>query len=323
MPVAPPARGVRGPANLTSGDPLRDNLFKLFGRSFVRAEKGKAGSGRVVYRDAARIAVELCGQPWAQATIFPDRVLLARRFLKETGLGAGSEADFIRHVLMANFWASAWTGIFLGLDAREFSVYCVAKGVEHLRHALQRKRGVILLHSHTVFTQLFWRWLEHQHIEPGITLWQWTWSRERSEKDDPKLRAIESAKEMHAATRLLKDGGIVHSLADGRWGTDRYSMEFHGRQRVFQSSFAELALLTGARVLPVDVILRPDGRVRIEIGEHFVSDNSGKDRNGNVELLVHEYVRHLAGRWRRHGSNLEWFQINRHLSLPPIKNQEA
>jgi len=323
MATPPPARGARGPANIRSADPMRENLFKLFGRSYVRAERLQPGAGRAVYRGAARMTLDLCGQPWAQATIFSEESKLTRLFLKETGIAAADPEPFVQQSLMANCWASAWTRILLAAERKYFGAYCVAKGEDTLRAALAEKRGVVLTHSHTVFAQLFWRWLEHQGIPEGITLWQWTWNRERKEKEDPKLRAIESAREMLAATRLLRDGGIVHSMADGRWGGDRIEMPFFNRKRVFQPGFAELAVMTGAPVLPVNVILQTDGRIRVDIGTRLTDHAGVKDRNQRVEKLVHEYVRQLTGRWRRYASNVEWFQMARHLKLPQLEKKES
>lgn len=322
MAIPPPARGARGPARFKSGDALREGLFKLFARSYRRAEKTQVGAGRAVYRSAARMIHELCGQPWAQATIFPEETRLAQRFQQETGLAAGAPGAFVQQALMTNCWAPAWTEILLAAPHDEFLAYCVVKGEEELRAALAGKRGVILAHAHTVFAQLFWRWLEHREIPAGITLWQWSWNRSREEKEDPKLRAIESAKEMHAASHLLRDGGLVHSLADGRWGGDRAPVPFHRRMRVFQPSFAELAVMTGAPVLPADVILQVDGRLRIDIGARFSEADAAASRSEKVDHLMREYVRHLAGRWRRHAGNLEWFQMNRHLTSPRLAKKE-
>lgn len=322
MAMPPPARGARGPANVRSADPLRENLFNLFGRSFLRAERMQPGGGRVVYRAAARMTLDFCGQPWAQTTIFPEETKLARLFLQETGLAAADPDAFVQNALMANCWAPAWTRILLAAKREEFASYCVVKGAEDLRAAMAQKRGVVLTHSHTVFAQLFWRWLEHEGIADGITLWQWTWNREKKEKEDPKLRAIESAREMHAAAHLLRDGGLVHSMADGRWGGDRVALPFYNRKRVFQPSFAELAVKADAPVLPVDIIMQADGRIHMEIGARLADAAEEKDRNLRVEKLVREYVRHLAGRWRRYASNLEWFQMGRHLKSPRLKKKE-
>jgi hypothetical protein len=314
--IPPPARAARGPARLSSGDPLREGFFRLYARSFERSEKIKPGSGRAVYRAAARAALELCGQPWAQGTIFPEETKLAREFLRETGIADGAEDAFVQQALLLNAWAPAWMGLLLKFSRDEFKAYCLVQGLEHLRVAQQEKRGIIFAHAHTLFTQVFWRWLEHVKIPPGITLWQWTWNRPRKDKEDPKLRAIEGGREMYAAARLLREGGVVHSLVDGRWGGDRVAVEFFNRKRIFQPSFAELSLMTGAAVLPVDVIVRTDGRIRIDIGERLAPPAPDVARDKRAEHLVHEYVRHLAGRWRRYAANLEWFQVRRHLSSP-------
>jgi len=317
--LPPPARGPRGPARVKSQDPLRENLLELFARSFQRAEKHERGSGFKVYRWASSMYYRLCGEQWAHTTIFPATTELAKKFVTETGLQVTNVHAFVQHALMANSWASTWTGPILELEKDRFRLYVKGLGLEHLRAAIKAGKGVILAHSHTVFSQIAWRLFEHEGIPEGMTLWQWTWDRPREQLEDPKIRAMEGAKEIFLATRALRDGGIVHVLADGKRGGEKVAVNFCNRRRVFQPTFGELALggKTPCAVLPVDVVLSIDGQVLVEIGPPLEMGDGIADRNERVERLVLSYVSHLARRWSSHAGNLPWGQMMRHLDSPP------
>lgn len=319
--LPPPARGPRGPARSKSNDPLRESMLELFSRSFERAEKQKKGSGLRVYRWFASMFYRMSGEPWAQSTIFPLASDFSRRFVHESRLQVTDVGAFVQHAIMANSWAPTWTGQFLQLDHDNFRRYVKGLGLEPLREHLKSGTGVILAHAHTVFSQVAWRLFEHEGIPEGMTLWQWTWNRPREELDDRKIRAMEGAKEIYLATRMLKDGGIVHVLADGKRGGDKVAVNFHNRRRIFQPTFAELAV-GGSKpypVFPVDVVMTIEGQVLVEIGEPIFPD-AGTGGKAEMALgLVHKYVNHLSRRWANHAANLPWGQMMRHIDSPPAE----
>ncbi len=318
MPLPPPARGPRGPARVKSQDPLRESVLELFARSFQRAEKKERGSGFKVYRWASSMYYRLCAEPWAHTTIFPSTTDLTKKFVAETGLQVTNVHAFVQHALMANSWASTWTAPILELKKDQFRLYVKGIGLENLRAAMTAGRGVILAHAHTVFSQIAWRLFEHEGIPEGMTLWQWTWDRPREQLEDPKIRAMEGAKEIFLATRALREGGIVHVLADGKRGGDKLAVNFFNRRRVFQPTFAELVygLPSPCAVLPVDVVLSIDGQILVEIGAPLDTAGENADRNARVEKLVRCYVDHHTRRWNSHASNLPWGQMMRHLDAP-------
>lgn len=317
MAIPAPARGARGAARVRSRDQLVKNLYQLLSRSYDRAEKRRKGNGLQVYRTGAPLLHQFFSQPWAQETIFPSEVDLARRFLAATRIPAQKPRFAVALALLANGWAPAWTNMLLKLPKRPFESLVAVAGRKHLEDALASGSGTLLIHSHTLFTQLLWRWLEHQSIDQGLTLWQWTWTRNRSDLKDPKITALEGARELHAATQSLKKGGLVHVLADGgRVGSKQVELPFFGRRRPFQPTFADLALATRANLVTADLTVKRDGTFQLDFGalEDAGTGGAGKPE---ADRIVRAYARHLAQRWTRHWSNLPWRQMVRFMKFPP------
>jgi len=241
-----------------------------------------------------------------------------RRFLAETGLPVANPDSVVQHSLMVNPWIANWTEVLQQLKRDDFAALCDVSGIEHLRAAQATSRGIVLAHAHAVFEQLFWTWLAHEGIAPGITIWGWAWGRKPSEIRDPRVRALEGARELHSAMATLRRCGLVHVLADGHRGNQKIMLPFCGRQRGFALTFAELALNTNSVVIPVMVTSTPSGGISIQIYPTFAESPSGRDPAERIEFLVKQYVEHLQRMWRAHPADIPWYQMRRHLELPSL-----
>jgi lauroyl/myristoyl acyltransferase len=307
---------LHGAARARSADPLRENFFLLFRRSYRIAEK--KGEGLAVYHASAALTYRLCGEPWAQETIFPAEASLVRRFLAETALPVSDRESVVQHSLWANPWAATWTGTLQALGRDHFELLCSVSGLEHLRAAQATGRGIVFAHAHTVFEPLFWTWLAHEGIAPGVTIWGWAWGRKPSEIRDPRISTLEGARELHSAVATLRRGGLLHVLADGHRGNQKIILPFCNRQRGFARTFAELALSTNAVVMPVMVKSAAGGSISIQIYPVFAESRSGGDPAERIELLVRQYVEHLQRIWQACPADIPWYQMRRHVDLPPL-----
>ena len=307
---------LHGPARTKSGDELRENFFRLLQRSCLIG--AKQGQGLAVYRSIAKTLYNLCGEPWVHSTIFPFENNLVRSFLVETGMPIADPQSVVQKSLMGNAWLAIANSILQRLNPRDFASLCSVAGAENLHAARAVGRGVMIAHSHTLFAQLFWSWLEHEGIASGVTTWQWAWGKSRNETRDPGTRTVESARELHAAVGTLREGGLVHIVADGDKGTREIVLPFCNRRRGFRPTFAELAVTTNALIITVDVNLAADGGILIEIGAPFVENTSDHHRSRRVEELVLRYAEHLRRRWQAYPADLPWFVMRQQLMLPPI-----
>ncbi len=309
------ASAPHGPARAHSGDELREGFIRLLQRSCERA--ASAGQEATAYRSIARTLRAWCGEPWVHRTVFPAEHALVRQFITQTGLQPAAPEGIVQHSLMANTWIRVSHAMLGAMAPVPFLSLCEVAGQGHLHAALAAGRGVVLAHAHTLFVQLFWTWMSHEAMDPGVSIWQWAWGRTPAEIRDPRVRAIESARELHRAARALRRGGQVQILADGLQGRRKLALAFCGRMRGFETTFADLALETGAAIVPVAVSLTADATIRIEFSAPLAEPVAGADRSERLAWYVRGYAEHLHRQWRRRAGDLSWFQMRKHLEFPP------
>ncbi len=299
-----------------SGDPLRENFYSLLRRSYQSAKR--AGKGLEAYFAIVRTLNQFCAQPWVQSTVYPGESAVVQRFLAATGLPINDAQATITRSLAAHACARVFGETLMTLPRNEFAALCAVSGKEHLVTALASGRGVVIAHTHTMLTELFWSWLAFEGIAPGITLWQWTFSKDRSEFADPKIRAIESARELHAAIGLLRAGGLVHALADGQKGLQQVEVPVWNRLRIYRTGFATLAVSAKAAVLSAAVLVRADGRILIKIDAPFDEPPPDRDRTQQTEWLVRQYAERHGKLWAERPGNIPWFHMKLHVTFPEL-----
>ena len=307
---------VYGPPPIGPRDPLLQNFVRLLRNSYLQTEA--RGEGLEMYRSCAAQLSGMCGERWVQRTILRDDHLVARTFLKETGLPVPDPEAFLRHSLMANLWRLVWYGLLERFDRRDFDAICSVTGAEHLRAALAAGRGIVVTHIHAVLAPAFWIWLEHQGIPTGVTIWQWRWGSKAAGTNDPKVRTVESARELHLAMRTLREGGLTQILPDGHQGSRKVVLPFFNRQRGFEPTFVDLVLATGACIVRPVIRIALDGGISIDIEPPITDGSSGRDRAETTDALMRQYVAHLEKHWRGHPADIPSFQMQRHLQLPPV-----
>jgi lauroyl/myristoyl acyltransferase len=304
-----------GPELRSTRNELREGFFRLFQASLLTA--AKRGQGLGAYRAMAKTVHRLCADAWLQATVLPGEARLVRRFLAETQLEVPNPGAVVHMNLMANSWRAIANRYLQGLERRDFMSLCSVVGADNLTAAQIGGRGVVVTHSHTTLAPLFWCWMQHAGIPSGVSIWQWAWKKVRSETEDPRIHTIQSARELHQAFRLLREGGLVHVVADGEWGSREIVLPFCNRKRAFRPAFAELAVSASAQVLAVNVHLGPDGQISIEIGAPFPQKLSDAHAE-RVRSLVLSYAEQLRSRWQAHPADLQWYIMHQHLSLPRL-----
>lgn len=307
---------IFGPGFPRSKDDLRENLFRLFQRSFQLAAKG--GRPFAVYRSSFDLLGRLAAERWAQLTIYPEETALIERFARESG-APGEPQALVQKSLLLHAAAASWRRMLQGLGAEALLRLCEARGEEHLHAALAAGGGVVIAHCHMLFEPLFWSWLEHKGIAPGVTLGHWAWEQGRKPGDrtDPKRAVPEMARELMTASQTLRAGGLAHVFGDGVQGSRQTEIAFCNRRRGFRSTFAEMAVAAGATTLTAAVSMGADGKMTMEI-EPALSDDPAAPRAVRVENLVRQYAARLEQRWRREAAQLPWGDMATHLRFPAL-----
>lgn len=188
---------------------------------------------------------------------------------------------------------------------------------DHLRDALARGKGAVLLFSHFGAHVHSTHWLMRQ----GYTV---RWFTERSrlisrciQRDfatsgptgqakmfiSRRATASESATALLRAARALEAGMIVKVAGDVRWGGARTTPgTFLGREYTFTTPWLSLAALTGAPVVPVFCVMLPGGRYELSFEPSFQVPSWAREE-GKAGPWVQAHLDLLEEQVRRHPAN--------------------
>lgn len=198
-------------------------------------------------------------------------------------------------------------------------------GIEHLTRTLQQGRGVILLKFHGApYPGRFFaleRFLgtgEIPTISYRIPIRQ---SKRNDEPISPTLAAAMNSEIALFGQRQLQEGKIINFASDtSDLHGQRYKIILGGREYHIKAGFAELALNTGAAIIPHFKSCLPDGKILLTLGEPLQA-GTGK-REDQIGKLIHSYVAFINQAWATHPQSMKWEKIKHHFTLPIAKEQD-
>lgn len=190
-------------------------------------------------------------------------------------------------------------------------------GRDHLDAALERKKGAVLLFSHFGAHVHSTHWL----MRHGYTV-RWFTERSRSISSlllrdfgttgptgqakmfiSRKSGPSEAAASLLRAARALEAGLIVKVAGDVRWAGSRTTTgTFLGRRYHFTTPWITLAALTGAPVVPVFCVMRPDGTCAITFEPPYLVPSWAREE-GKAGPWVQAHLDRLEDWVRRHPDN--------------------
>ncbi|MBV7338731.1 hypothetical protein KFU94_63035 [Chloroflexi bacterium TSY] len=206
---------------------------------------------------------------------------------------------------------------------RRYANQVRTEGFELLEKTVAQKKGVLLV-------------LCHDNVVSWLSLIGARWSRDAAVQgygiggahlyvqqmglDSEILENTLFSQQLNTARRTLQEGGIVTIAGDGHHGRSAgLEYDFHGRRRPFRTSFAELALMTGAAVFVLVNRIDADGRIQARlVGPLEVGDGT-VDHDVRIRMLVDQYVALLHKVWAEEPWMVPWFQMEKHLAYPPIQ----
>lgn len=287
-------------AKARSGRTLRSRQRQLL--QSIENNLYSMSSGRqyapLLYLAEARFFAWLCGQPWAQRRYWPAKVAVVERFLHQTNLPMANSrltpTQVMHQALFCDNFIRPWRWRLSTWQPQQLAQVVTVRGWEAWRTAYKQRNGIILVTYHTLAARLLLPWLAHAGVEPSLVLGS------RYQADDtadlPNSPFL-YARQLHAAQGCLAAGGVVQILPDGFQGSGGISLPLYQHTRLFRTAFAELALLTGAIVMPASVILTLAGKIEITFHPPLCVGEKSQPRRENIEALVKHYVAFLHTAW--------------------------
>lgn len=115
--------------------------------------------------------------------------------------------------------------------------------------------------------------------------------------------------------KQLQEGGIISYFSDTDDSRGRtYKVSMAGRAYQMKAGLAEMALNTGAAIVPFTRYCLPDGRIQTEFFSPL--QPVGRERQDQVEKVIFSYGEFIEQNWRTHPEAVSWSKIKRHLQFP-------
>jgi acyl transferase domain-containing protein/acyl-CoA synthetase (AMP-forming)/AMP-acid ligase II len=185
-------------------------------------------------------------------------------------------------------------------------------GLELLQRARDEGRGVILAGSHNLafpvqfaqsplvpLVQVVISGIEVHTIQRNLPL--------------EKCMPILFARYLEIAVQALQRGEVVLILPDGDMGgSSAHEIDFHGRRFRFYAGFAELALLTGAPILPMMGEIQPGKPTLLRLLPPLDTGDATMPHAARVERMVTQYEQLLYDNWRTMPWGVPWMQMHHH-----------
>jgi len=168
-----------------------------------------------------------------------------------------------------------------------------ARGVEHLRKALARGKGALVVSGHLGSWELLGGYLASLHPTSAVAQHLYDERFDRIVTDfrekDLGFSIIKRGLALRGILAALKEGRIVFALVDQDSGRDGLFVPFLGKEAWTQSGVARIAQRTGAPIVPAFMVRGTDGRFEAHLEPPFTVP-SGKDPEAAVLEGVRRYT---------------------------------
>lgn len=219
------------------------------------------------------------------------------------------------------FWKSL-AQIIQSAPLNELDKYFSVSGLEFLVNAYQKQEGVIILTYHSTINRLAIAALPRRLNVDHITTISQKIARQRSstwELDRGLNLSYVSASSLYASValngqHLLEKGRIVQFVSDIETDPSGFVVQLASRQYNLKTGFAELALNTGAAIVPQYSTILPDGRIHTAFSPALQIPNGS--RADKIYSLFNQYIDFMNDCWKLAPESLKWNRIRTHLTKP-------
>jgi lauroyl/myristoyl acyltransferase len=134
---------------------------------------------------------------------------------------------------------------------------------------------------------------------------------------EPQKNLLFRSLSLYLTRPVLERGGVVRIASDGYHGTNAIYTPFHGRLRPFREGFAELAVTTGADVIPVFTSFDITGRFKVDFLAPLEVEHNKTNRQEKIGAFIRQYVYLLERRWAEEPGNIAWGMLEDYFASPP------
>jgi lauroyl/myristoyl acyltransferase len=284
------------------------------GRNKVYRRLVKARWEPTLYFVEARLMAWLCGQPWAQRRYWGKKVALVQEFLRATNLAmydpALQPAQVIRQALFCDSFFFDWRSRLSAWPPAQLMPLITVRGEDVWQSAYQQGKGVILLQYHTLAGRLVFPWLAYMGVQPRLSIDPARKiAKAAGQSYSAEMAPFLRARQLHAAKSCLEAGGVVRIVPDFQQGNECIPVPLYQRTRRFPPAFAELALRTGAVMLPASASVDLHGRVAITFHAPLHTGDASQSRSERIAAIVKQYVAFLHTAWLTAPGNLKLEQM--------------
>ena len=256
-------------------------------------------------------------KPWIRRALFRWKIKLIREFMSVINSDIDPDSMIEKSLVYGTLRMSNvgnWNFFPKNpQQAEHVAAQITTEGEERLEYAVKQKRGVILVSAHSIASRSASMVVPINYFVGSVI------AQLRQAKLEPEMEGSFLAYKLDVARKVLRQGGLVGMAADGLHGdSGGFQSNFHGRRRNFRTGFADLALLTGALVVPVIHSITEEGLLKITFGESFDAGDDSMAHAERVELLMKQYIQMMDQMWVHNPWMLNFWQMRKHLSLPII-----
>lgn len=284
------------------------------------------------FQHRARLFTVLCRYDRVQKRFFREEHELLHRFLEAAAFTNLITADMQALYAMRLFCKQYGRGALA--RALSLSQVCLS-GQAVLTKAGQAGNGILLLGTHTLFPsggavrrilqQLGYdqvmQYVGVTALDQHPTLFS-ALQQYFGDEDEAPVKTKFLSGQLDAARRQLIAGGIVRITADGSSGGGaEITLPILGRLGTFKTGFAELALSTGATVIPVNTAIEHTGQVKLTFRPPLTSGTPDMSHEVRVALLMKQYVAFLEENWRADPANIHLEMMKRYLTWSELSSR--
>jgi KDO2-lipid IV(A) lauroyltransferase len=271
----------------------------------------RIGAGLAFYRTSVMVLNWLCGRRWFQAKL-AQRTEMLQHFLAQSDVPVENPQRVLQQYLLLEclrMWK--YEKALRRLTIGQLDQLIAVQGWQIFQEAISTGRGVILVSSHGGLPQTLSIYLAKQGYELALIGQINKPSSGARAQLSAETRTILFAQQLTDAFQTLTEGGLALILPDAKNGDAFVDLPFLERVRQFRTGFAELALMTGAVVLPAEATMTDSQKLRILFSEAFTCQ--AEPHQAQVVVLVEQYASYLRQIWRSNPANISYKHLKNYV----------